>query len=899
MRLERWIYTIPLRLRSLFRRNRVEQELDEELRYHLERKTKEFLTQGMSPEEARRRAFGAMDGLELRKEECRDARGVNFLETLFQDVRFGMRLLRKSPGFTGVAVLTIALGIGANTAIFGLVDTAFLRGLPFREPGRLVHIWTMEEDGDAHTPTPTQYQAIREDSKLFEPIAAGGWADYFYSADSSVTQNLPGFLVTPNWFPALGVQPLLGRNFREEEQRPGQDGVVILSYDCWHTRFHADPRIVGKEIILNRRPVTIVGVLAQSLGPYFDELEIFAPLVLDSYARQGNVRAGKMRVQIVARLKPGVTLGQARSEAEVIASRFRNPDARADQSKRFVVEDFGEMFRNPGPTRRNAQRGLWMTAVASGVVLLIACANVASLLLARGVKRHREIAVRSALGCSRSRMIRQLLTESTLLFLCGGIIAVIVTRWCEEIITKAASGMLPGVYLQVDMRVFTVSLAVSFLSALAFGMIPALQASRSNLNENLKDAAANAVLGAHSRRPRKYLVGAQVALGMVLLVGFGLLLRSFLHVEFSRLGYDPRNVLTATIRLPLRYTAPPDRARLMRNAEERLRLIPGVESVGMVDSLPMEGADASRLKIESPIAKTPPAEDEIWFVSVGPDYFSTLRVPMSSGRAFRETDGQGANPVAIVNQTFARQFFPGTNPIGYHLAFADSPTWREIVGVVSDFRQRNPEEDLRPLAYFPVAQTMPPRWSMAIRVRAAGDVANVSSRISGLLQTVDPQLYWEFGSMQAQIQGSESLTLRRPVITLLASFGALSLVLVVVGVFGVTSYSVAERTREIGIRTALGADRLKIAGLVLAESLGVASAGLLVGTFCAFAMTRFLPTAGIGWSGSGIFLYGVSRTDSLTYGLAAALLACVVLAASWVPARRAMRVDPMVALRHE
>lgn len=901
MRLERWIYTIPLRLRSLFRRDRVEQELDEELRYHLERKTEEFFAQGMSPEDARRRAFGAMDGLELRKEECRDARSVNFLETLSQDVRFGLRLLRKSPGFTAVAVLTIALGIGANTAIFGLVDTAFLRGLPLPEPGRLVHIWTIEEDGDVHTPTPTQYQAIREGSKLFEQIAAGGWADYLYSADSSVAENLPGFLVTPNWFPALGVQPLLGRNFREEEQQAGQDGVVILSYDCWRTRFHADPRIIGKEIILNRRPVTIVGVLAQSLEPYFEELQIFAPLVPDSYANQGNVRAGKMRVQIIARLKPGVTLGQASAEAEVIGSRFRNPDARADQSKRFVVEDFGEMFRNPGPTRRNAQRGLWMTAVASGVVLLIACANVASLLLARGVKRHREIAVRSALGCSRSRMIRQLLTESTLLFLCGGIIAVIVTRWCEEIITKTASGMFPGVYLQVDIRIFTVSVAVSFLSALAFGMIPAWQASRVSLNENLKDAAPNAVLGAHSRRPRKFLVAAQVALGMVLLVGFGLLLRSFLRVEFSRLGYDPRNVLTATIRLPLtRYTAAPDRERLMRNAEERMRLMPGVESVGMVDSLPMEGADASRLKIESPVAKTPPVEDEIWFVSAGPDYFSTLRVPMLSGRAFRETDGQAANPVAIVNQTFARQFFPGTNPIGYHLAFRDSPTvWREIVGVVADFRQRNPEEDLRPLAYFPVAQTTPPRWSMAIRVRAAGDLANVTSRISGLLQAVDPQLYWEFGSMQAQIHDSESLTLRRPVVTLLASFGVLSLVLVIVGVFGVTSYSVAERTREIGIRTALGADRLKIAGLVLRESLGVTSAGLLVGTLCAFATARFLPTEGIGWSGSGIFLYGVSRTDSLTYGLSAALLASVVLAASWVPARRAMRVDPMVALRDE
>ena len=273
---------------------------------------------------------------------------------------------------------------------------------------------------------------------------------------------------------------------------------------------------------------------------------------------------------------------------------------------------------------------------------------------------------------------------------------------------------------------------------------------------------------------------------------------------------------------------------------------------------------------------------------------------MLAGRAFQETDGQGANPVAIVNQTFARQFFPGTSPIGYHLAFADSPaTWREIVGVVSDFRQRNPEEDLRPLAYFPVAQTTPPRWSMAIRVRAPFDMANVASRISSWLQTVDPQLYWELGSMDAQIHDSESLTLRRPVITLLTCFGALSLVLVVVGVFGVTLYSVTERTREIGIRAALGAARLEIAWLVLRESLGVASAGLLVGTFCAFALARFFPTQGIGWQGSGIFLYGVSRVDSLTYGLAAALLLTVVLAASWVPARRGMRVDPMVALREQ
>jgi putative ABC transport system permease protein len=886
-------------LRSLFRKEQVCQELDEELGGFLEMAAEEKMEQGMSRKDALRAVRLERGSLDVTKEVVWSARWESVVETCWQDLRFGLRMLRKSPGFSAAAVLTIALGIGANAAIFGLVDSAFLRGLPFREPERLVHVWTIEADGDVHTPTPTEYQAVREDSKSFEQIAAAGWADYFYGADDSISQDLPGFLVTPNWLPTLGVQPLLGRNFREEEQIAGHDAVVILSYDCWHTRFHANPHIAGKQIVLNHRPVTVIGVLPQSLGPYYQELEIFAPLVLESYASQGNVRAEKMRVQIIARLKPGVTPGQARSEAEVIAGRLRNPGAPADRADHLVVENFAELLRRSGPTMQNARRGLWMTAVAAGVVLLIACANVASLLMARGVKRKREVAVRTVLGCSRGRMIRQLLTESTLLFSCGGVVAIIVARWCEEIITKAASGIVPGVYLQVDARVFAVSLGVSLLSALAVGMIPALQATRLNLNENLKDAAPNVVCG--SRRLRNTLVGVQVALGMVLLVGFGLLLRSFLHVESSAMRYEPHNVLTATIRLPAtRYTAPSDRARLMRDAAERMRLMPGVESVGIADSLPMEGADSARIKIEVPTPKATPIENEIWFVSVGPEYFSTLKIPMLAGRPFQEQDDQEASPIAIINQTFAKQYFPGTNPIGYHLAFADSATsWREIVGVVSDFRQRNPEEDLRPLAYFPMAQTLPPRWSMAIRLRAASDMGYVATRISKWLQPVDPKLYWETGSMQAQIHNSESLTLRRPIITLLASFGSLALILVIVGVFGVTSYSVAERTREIGIRAALGAARREIAGLVLRESLEVTFAGLAVGLFGAFGMAHLFPTEGIGWSGSGIFLYGVSRTDSLTYLLATALLTSVVLAASWAPARRAMRVDPMVALRYE
>jgi len=893
---------VPSRLWNVFRKQRLERELNAELETHLDLLTEENIRRGMSPAEARYAARREFGGVEQAKELHRDQRGLPFLETLLQDVRYALRLLRKSPGFTVVAVLTLALGIGANAAIFGLVDSALLRALPFREPERLVHIWTTDTRGDLHTPSPSEYLALRANSHSFEEITGTGWADYFYGNDDSAWQNLSGFLVSTNWLPTLGIQPILGRNFFAEEQLPGRDTVVILSYGCWRTRFQADPHTVGKQISLNRRTVTIVGVLPQSMGPYYEDTEIFAPLVLDAYASQGKPRAGIIRVRIVARLKPGVTLEQARSETEVIAEQLRRPRAQADRSGHLVIESFTEEFRHPGPTRQNTRRGLWMMAGAAGVVLLIACANVASLLLARGVKRHKEVAVRAALGCSRLRMIRQLLTESTLLFLCGGSLGLVIARWSEDVITKVASGMAPGTYLQIDGHILTVNLGVSLLSALSFGMIPAVHATRVNLNDSLKDAVLSVTGGLQSRHSRNLFVIFQIALGMILLVGFGLLFRSLLHVESARLGYDPRNVLTATATLSAsRYSDPSVRTRLIHEAEERVRLMPGVESVGITDSLPMEGADSSRLRIEVPFSQSEPMEDEIWFLSVSPEYFSTLKVAMLAGRPFRDGDTSEASAVAIINQTFAKQYFPGANPVGYHVALADSPkTWKEIVGIVSDFRQRNPEEDIRPLAYFPLAQTLPVgRWSMAIRVRASSKVADTARDLSKRLQHVDPQLYWELGSMRQQIHDSESLTLRRPLITLMASFGSLALLLAIVGVFGVTSYSVMERTREIGIRVALGAVPGEVAKLVLLETLLVTLAGLTVGTLGAFVLTRFFPTGSIGWSGSGIYLYGISRTDALTYTCAAALLAGVALLASWVPAQRAMRVDPMVALRYE
>src|SRR6266478_5364664 len=845
------------RFRALFRRKAVEAELDDQLRAHLKDEVAKYVAAGVPRGEAERRARLALGGLEQIKEECRESRGTYLLDTIIQDLRYAVRVLRKSPGFTAVAIFTLALGIGANSAIFGLAGSTLFRALPFREPERLVHVWTTDAAGDLHTPSPAEYLALQKNSKSFEQVTGAGWSDFFYEDGQSTGESLSGFLITPNWLPTLGIQPFLGRNFVDGEQVPGRDAVVFLSFGCWHTRFHSDPHIAGKQINLNRRPVTIVGVLPQSLGPYYQDIDVFAPLVLDSYIETGNVRSGMIRVQVTARLAPGVTLDQARSETEVIAQQLKGPRATADQSGHLVVEDFAEMFRHPGPTTQNARRGMWMTAGAAGVVLLIACANVASLLLARGVKRQREVAVRAALGCSRGRMIRQLLTESALLFACGGLLGLIVVQWSNEIITKAASGLVRGAYLQFDARVLTVTLVASLLTALFFGMIPALHAIRVNVNDTLKSAVSSAAAGSHPRRSRNLLVVFQIALGMVLLVGFGLLFHSLRNVESAPMGYDPRNVLTATLKLPpTRYTAPSARARLIREALERARLTPGIESVGVAESLPMFGADSAALRIELPSAKNASAKDEI--------------------------------------------YFPRSSPVGYHVAFADTPaSWKEIVGVVSDFSQRNPEEDSRPLAYFPVSQMLPGQWSMAIRVRASADFASASETLADWLRQVDPQLYWQFGSMQQDIHDSESLSLRRPIVTLLASFGALALILALVGVFGATSYSVTERTREIGIRVALGAVRGEIARLVLRETLTVTLMGLALGAVGAFVMTRFFPTSGIGWSGSGIFLYGVSRTDTFTYSCAATLMASVTIVASWLPARRASKVDPIVALRYE
>jgi predicted permease len=890
-------------LKQLFARRRTSGDLSEEIREHIEEKIEELVSAGMSRKEAEHAARREFGNLTLVERYSHDVWRWSFVEDCFVDVRYGLRLLRKSPGFTVTAVLTIALGIGANTAMFGLIDNALLSALPFREPERLVHVWTTDAGGDVHTPLPAQYLALRKYSQAFEQVSAVGWIDALYGSDDSRWQKLQGLAVSANWAPTLGLQPFLGRDFLAGEQLAGRDAVVMISYGCWRTRFHADPGIVGRQISLSRRTVTVIGVLPRSLGPYYDDAEILAPLVLESYGSDGRLRVdGSARVRIVARLKPGITLEQARTETEAIGNGLRGNVADGDRSGHLVVEDFSEVFRNPGPTLQNARHGLWMMFAAAGVVLLIACANVASLLLARGIRRQKEVGLRFALGCSRSRMIRQLLTENVLLFLLGGVLSLVAVRWCEGIITNAVSGIVvTHTFLELNGRVFAASLGISFMSALAFGFIPALSGTRVHVSSDLKDTAQGTTSAFGSRRPRNFLVGFQVALGMSLLVVFGLLFRSLRNVEASPLGYDPHNTLTATVSAPAPWRANvSDRNRFMRLIIDQAQQLPGVEAAGIVDSLPMSGADSAELRIEEPANPTP-VQAEIWFVSLSPEYFATLKTPMLEGRSFRDTDNLEGSQVAVVNRTFADLYFQGRDPLGYHIWLPDSPARsREIVGVVSDFRQRNPEEDLRPMAYFPVAQ-MPQveRWSLVVRVRAPGEMNQVAASLADSFHALEPKMYWEMGSLEQMIHDSESLTLRRPILNLLAGFGVLAILVAVVGVFGVTSYSVAERTREIGIRVALGAVAREIAGQLLREGLLVIALGLAAGTFGALAVSRFLPTGPIGWSGSGIYLYGVSRTDPLTYLLTAGALTVVVLAGSWIPARRAMKVDPMVALRYE
>ncbi len=816
-------------LRSLLRRARVERELDEELRYHVERQTEQNVRLGMSLEEARYAARKAFGGVEQAKERSRDVRGARWLEDLWQDLRYGARMLLENPGFTLIAVLTLALGIGANSAIFSVVNGVLLRPLPYKDPQRLIMVWGTKQLSSI------DFMALRRQNQVFEQVAA------FISQPLNLTgRGEPEFLgdvvASANLFSLLGVEAIHGRVFLPEEEQPGNHRVVILSYGFWQRRFGADPKIVGQKISLNDQPYTVVGVMPQGfqfprkgdmpgVWPIPSEVDIYTPTAFAP--EQWNNRKS-VSVIVIARLKPQFSPEQAQAEMNGIAQRLRQESTEGNRDQGMRVRTLHQHVVG------RVKLALLVLLGAVGFLLLIACANVANLTLMRATARRKEIVIRTALGAGRGRVIRQLLTESVLLAAVSGSLALLLAFRGVDLLQLVIPEDMPRAdQIGIDGKVFGFTLLISLFTGILFGLVPALQASRLSLSEVLKEGGrSSGRIGHHYFR--NLLVVSEVALALVLLSGAGLMLRSFMRLTSVDPGLDTRNILTTDIRLPRGRYSLPQQVVFYRQLLDRLRVLPGVQAATVAYPLPLSGAEEG---IGFNIEGEPPTDPGQWHHSAKPrcistDYFKTLNIQLQRGRVFQESDGIDALPVVVINEVMARQYWPDQDAIGKRIVLGISPEWREIVGVVKSVRQLGLNMDEL------LAKTLSqPRFNLL----------------------------------------------------LLAIFAGVALLLAAVGIYGVMSYLVTQRTQEIGIRMALGAQTRDVLRLLLGQGMKLVAIGAAIGLAAAFALTRLIST----------LLFGVRATDPVTFVVIALLLTLIALLACWIPARRAAKVDPMVTLRQE
>jgi putative ABC transport system permease protein len=876
-------------LRALLRKSEMERELDEELRHHIEQQTEQNIRLGMNPEEARYAARKAFGGLEQTKERSRDARGVRWLEDLWQDMRYGARMLVKNPGFTLIASLTLALGIGANTAIFSVVNGVLLRPLPYKDPQRLVMVFITKPQSPEFPVMSGEFIDLRSQNQAFEQIAAFRPQPLSLTGDGE-PESLSGLNASASLFALLGVEARLGRAFLPEEELFGNHRVVILSHGLWQRRFGSDLKIIGRTMTLNNEPYTIVGVAPPDFqfprkgdwqaGVWFQpEVDIYTPLAFTP--KQINDRRGTS-LAVIARLKPQFSVEQAQAEMTGFAERLRQrfPDANRDKGIRLVNLHQQVVGR--------VRLALLVLLSAVGFVLLIGCANVANLLLARAAARQKEIAIRTALGAGRWRVIRQLLTESALLAMLSGSLALLLALWGMNLMQKIIPDDLPRAdQIGIDGRVFGFTLLISLVAGALFGLVPALQASRLNLNETLKDGGRSSG-GAGRNRFRNLLVISEVALSLALLTGAGLMLRSFIRLMSVDPGVDTRNVLAFEIKLPQSRYAPPQQAVFFQRLLERLRALPGAQAASAVYPLPLSRAeDTIGFRIEG---QPPPASSE-WPPAgprcIGAEYFEVLNIQLRKGRVFTDGDGVNAPPVVIINEELARQYFPNQDPIGRRIAFNSRDgrtTWREIVGVVGDVRHSGLDQGLRPEIYFPFMQF--PLSSLTVIARTNGDPLNFLAAARGQVQELDKdQPITNIRTMEEIL--SRSVSQPRFNLWLLAVFAGIALSLAAIGIYGVMSYLVTQRTHEIGVRMALGAQTGDVLKLVIRQGMVLAMTGVLIGSIIAFGLTRLLRN----------LLFDVSVTDPLTFFVIALLLAMVALLACYLPARRATKIDPLVALR--
>ncbi|HKS41990.1 MAG TPA: ABC transporter permease [Blastocatellia bacterium] len=807
------------------------------------------------------------------------------MNTLFQDIRYSIRMLVKHRGFAGVALLALTLGIGINTAVFSVVNAVLVRPLPYPNPSQLAAIWGVSErDGkDRQSLSYQDFEDFRDQTQTLAQVAVYDQAGILLT-EGDEPEAIDGLFVTSDLFPLLGVSPSMGRAFTSDEDKVGAPRVVVISHNLWERRFNSDPDIVGKEIQLSTRPYTIIGVMPAGFRfpadtSKTDFIMPFAPVNADALARRG-VRS----FRIAARLKPEVTIEQASAEINTISHSLAQqyPETNALNTA-IAVSMRKEIVGDVEPS-------LILLLSAVGFVLLIACANVANLLLARATSRQKEIAIRTAVGASRSRIIRQLLTESFVLALAGGLLGLLAALWSIDLLTAANLANIPRINeVSLDGRVFGFTMAVSILTGLIFGLVPAIGASKPDLNETLKEGGRSSTEGRHRNRLRGLLVISEVALSLVLLVGAGLLIKSFVKLSEVKLGFDTDNVLAVQIAPPrAKYPNPQDGANFFQQVIERTNELPGVESAGVVNMLPLSGGNTIiTFTIEGrpvPAGQEPGAN----FRKVSADYFRTMGIPVLQGRVFTEHDTKDAPHVIIVNETFARRYLPGEQPLGKRIIIGDdNPPPCEIVGVVGDIRHAGQDAEPAPEYYIPNLQD-PARYMYLVARTSSPDSASMIAAVRSAIKEVNKTQYIpQVHTMDEML--AETVAGRRFSMMLVGAFASVALILAAVGIYGVISYSVTQRTHELGIRMALGAQTSDVLKLVIVQGLSLTIVGVAIGLVAAFALTRLM---------SGL-LFGVSATDPLTFAVISLILTGVALVACFVPARRAAKVDPIVALRYE
>ncbi|HUI73474.1 MAG TPA: ABC transporter permease [Candidatus Acidoferrum sp.] len=872
-----------IRLRSLFRRKSAESELDSELRFHLDCQIEKYMNSGLSREEANRRARLDLGGLEQTKEECRDARGSHFLETLFQDLRFSFRSFLRNPAFFLFVVAVFALGIGANTAIYAVAYNILLRPLPYRNATRLVMVW---EDASAFgfpqdTPAPGNFASWRAQNTVFQDMAALRNRRFNLIGERNPEQ-FRGTEITANMFPLLGVRPELGRNILPSEDKPGANRVVILSHGVWMANFGGDPEIVGKQISLNHASYSIIGVMPRGFIFPDRQTQIWTPI---GFSDKDLTERDSHYLHVIARRKPGVSLKSANSDLSVIAQRLAKqfPDTNSKVGAYAV------------PLRDLLAGSSRLAAIvllgAVGFVLLIACANVANLLLARAAGRQKELSMRMALGAGRARIIRQLLTESILLSGISGCAGLLLAITAMPFLSRLVpDGLAPIEGSGINPAVLAFLLAISILCGVLFGIVPALRVSRLGLATAVKQGNTRGAIAA-GMRLRDVLVVAEVALALVLFSGAALMLRSLINVFDLDPGFRPAHVLAAEIELPSpNYDDVARRNAFFEEVLGRINHLPGVVAAGCTTWLPLTNwGGASGIIIEGRPASLPGHAMIPNWRMISSKYIQAIGMSLIEGRAFGDRDGAGTQAVALINQTASKDFWPGGDPVGTRFKRDESTLqpWITIVGIVGDVRQAGLDQPPRPTIYFPYQQHdfFTPSY---LAVRTSGDPMALANDVREQIWAVDKdQPITNVMPLEQMLE--DYLAPRRLQSSLLAGFALFALLLAALGIYAVLAFSVTRRTQEIGVRVALGAQQFDILRQILSHGLKLAGLGVAIGVAGALGLSQVLAT----------LLFGVSATDPMTLSGAALALSIVAVAACYIPARRATKVDPVVALHYE